>query len=411
MPIRPSVVLGALLAVVAPATAQGPGRERVEREASAQAARADGLFKAGKFEQALKLYLAEAESRKALGDDRYEAYAHRGAGCCLVELGDDTSAIDDFRSALAIDLRRDDKGFAGYDGLLIAQSNLRLHLPTEAVAALTEALPRLDQAVDRDHEADARICLVRARLALGEPAKAAPDAARALSLANELDDPRRRADAWHALGLVDRDLGKLGPALERLQDARGAFAEADRPADRAAATRNLADVTYRLGHRSQAAAFFEEAATLHAKLGAPAAEADVRLDLAAVRLDLDDPASAARQAGLARDAFLMADDESSAIEAMVFLARAQSLAKAPDALATAAATIRDALERSARAHREAPADRVRLLILSADLESRLGRKADVASRLAEAARLANGTNDHRLRSAVSAASARLAPKP
>ena len=249
--------------------------------------------------------------------------------------------------------------------------------------------------------------LVEARLALNEPAKAAPEAARAAALAVEIGDARRLADAWHALGRSDVALGRLGPALMRLQDARDAFREADRTAELAAALNDLADLSYRLGRRDRAAAQFEEAAALHAKLGDTAAEADDRLDLASVRLDLGDPAGAARDAALARDGFLAADDERNAIEAMVVLAKAQSLGTSRDAPATAATTIRDALDRSSRAHRNAPADRVRLLLLSADLESRLGRSADVAARL-QATPPTSPQATRSLRAAVASATARLA---
>lgn len=392
------------------ATAQVPGRDRIEKEASAQGAQADKLFKADKFEAALKLYRAEAASRKALGDARYEAYALRGVGCCLGAMEDYEPAIEALKAARALDLGRDDPGFAGYDGLLLARCEVRLNRPADAVATLALALPKLDQAVDRDHECDARLLLVTARLALNDPARAAPDAARAAALAREIDDPRRLGDAWHALGRVDVALGKLGPALMRLQDACDSFRESDRPADLADALKDLADLSYRLGRRDRAAAQFEEAAALHARAGDPASEADDRLDLASVRLDLRDPPGAARDAALARDGFLAVDDERSAIEAMVVLAKAQSLAPARDALATSAQTIRDALDRSARAHRDAPADRVRLLLLSADLESRLGRKPDASSRLLEAGKLADASGNPSLRAAVSAATSRLAPK-
>ncbi|HEY2158092.1 MAG TPA: hypothetical protein VGH33_20860 [Isosphaeraceae bacterium] len=405
---RPGAGIVILLLASPLARAQDAARFRIEREASAQAAQADKLFKAGRFEAALKLYRAEADSRKALGDARYEAYAHRGVGCCLVGLKDDGAAIESFKAAMAIDDGREDPGFAGYDGLLTAQAQLRLGRAADAVESLTKALPRLGQAVDRDHECDARVCLVQARLFLGEAARSFPDAARALTLARELDDPQRLANAWLALGLVDRDLGRLGPAQMRLQDARDAYRDQSRDTDDALATRHLADVAYRLGDRSRAATLFEGAAGLHAKLN-DAAEADDRLDLASVRLDLGDAASAAREAERARDGFLAADDESSAIDALVVLAKAQSLGKDKDALATSAATIRDALGRSARAHADAPAERVRLLILSADLEARLGRKAEVSSRLSEASKLAESADDPPLRSAVAGARKRLAP--
>ena len=404
MPRHLALTLGLLASTAA---AQAP--DRVAKEASAQGAQADRLFKAGKFEAALKLYRAEAASRKAVGDARYEAYAHRGVGCCLAELGDYEAAIDAFKRARALDLGRDDKGFEGYDGLLLARTELKLGRHADAVATLTQALPKLDQAVDRDHECDARLALVTARLALNDPSRAAPDAARAVALAREIDDPRRLGDAWHALGRVDVALGKLGPALMRLQDASESFRMADRTAELADATNDLADLSYRLGRRDRAAALFEEAATLHAKAGDTASEAEDRLDLASVRLDLRDPPGAARDAALARDGFLALDDERSAIEAMVVLAKAQSLAPARDALATSAQTIRDALDRSSRAHRDAPADRVRLLLLSADLESRLGRPADAASRLLEASKLADASGDARPSAAtVAASTARLA---
>ncbi len=400
----------AILLVTAPIVrAQDASRSRIEREASAQAAQADRLFKTGRFEAALKLYRAEAGSRKALGDTRYEAYAHRGVGCCLVGLKDDEAAIEHFKAAMAIDDGRDDPGFAGYDGLLMAQAQLRLGRSADAVESLTRALPRLGQAVDRDHECDARVCLCQARVALSEPGKAAPEAARALALARELDDPSRLANAWLALGTVDRALGRLGPALMRLQDARGAYRDQSRDADDALATRLLADVAYRLGQRDRAAALFEEAAVLHARLGDAVSEADDRLDLATVRLDLGAAAAAAREAARARDGFLAADDEASAIDALVVLAKAQSLSGAKDALTDSAATIRDALVRSTRAHADAPAERIRLLLLSADLEGRLGRKAEVSARLSDAAKLAESANNPLLRSAVADARKRLVP--
>jgi tetratricopeptide (TPR) repeat protein len=405
----PRTAFAILLVTASVAVAQDASRSRIEREASAQAAQADKLFKVGRFEAALKLYRAEADSRKALGDTRYEAYAHRGAGCCLERMKDDEAAIDAFRAAMAIDDGRDDPGFAGYDGLLLAQAQVRLGRPAEAVESLAKALPRLGQAVDRDHECDARLCLVQARLALGEAAKALPDATRALALARELDDPQRLANAWLGLGLTDRGLGHLGPALMRLQDARDAYHDQSREADDALAARHLADVAYRLGDRGRAAALFEEAAALHAKLNDTAAEADDRLDLASVRLDLGDAIAAAREAERARDGFLAGDDEGSAIDAMVVLAKVQSLSKGKDALAAAAATIRGALDRSARVHGDAPAERIRLLLLSADLEGRLGRKAEVSSRLSEAGKLAESANDPLLRSAVAQARGRLNP--
>src|SRR5882724_11868208 len=88
--------LSLLIGAFSTASAQDAGQERVAKEASAQAAQADKLLKAGQYGAALKLYRAERDSRKALGDARYEAYALRGIGCCLVALDEDEEAIASF---------------------------------------------------------------------------------------------------------------------------------------------------------------------------------------------------------------------------------------------------------------------------------------------------------------------------
>jgi tetratricopeptide (TPR) repeat protein len=390
------------------AVAQDVSRDRIEKEASAQAARADGLFKGKQYTAALKLYRAEAASRKAVGDARYEAYALRGIGCCLAILGDDEEAIAPLKEARTIDAGRDDKGFEGYDGLLIAQCERRLGRQADAAATLEAALPKLDQAVDRDHECDARLALAWARIDLGAPEKARPEATRAIKLAESLKDPQRLADAWYADGLVERDLGRPGPAFERLIDARDAYREQARDAEVARTIRMLGDLSCRLGHPGRAAARFEEAAAAFAKLGDVPGEAEARLDLATVRLDLGDVEDSVREAGLARDGFVAEGDDSSAIEALVVLAQAQS--RKQDGVEAASATVRDALERSTRAHREAPAERIRLLLLSAELEHRLNKVAEVAARLESARSLAEGTSDADLKRAVDDAVKRLKPK-
>ena len=161
---------------------QAPDRDRVEAEATGQAAEADRLFKAGEFVAALPLYEAERASRAALGDRRYEAYALRAAGCCHFNLGHDDPAIAVWLDARKIDARRDDRGFEGYDLLLIGRAHLRRGRLAESVASLREALPLLSKAVDRDHEADARLTLANALLRLGQPAEAVPvDGAEALA--------------------------------------------------------------------------------------------------------------------------------------------------------------------------------------------------------------------------------------
>ena len=82
--------------------AGGIDREKVEAEATGQAAEADRRFKAKDFKGALPLYRAERSSRSKLGDARYEAYALRAIGCCQAELGDDEAAIASWHLARAL---------------------------------------------------------------------------------------------------------------------------------------------------------------------------------------------------------------------------------------------------------------------------------------------------------------------
>src|SRR4051812_31846191 len=112
--------------------AQGPAavpfgdrdRARTETEARGQAAEADRLVKQGEFAAALPFYRAERASRAALGDLRYEAYAARAIGCCRARLGDPEAALVALNAARALDAKREDRGFEGYDWLLIGQTEL-----------------------------------------------------------------------------------------------------------------------------------------------------------------------------------------------------------------------------------------------------------------------------------------------
>ncbi len=402
-------VLPILLIAASNVTAQDVSKSRIEREATGQAIQADALFKAGNYTASLKLFRAERESRKAIGDARYEGYAVRGIGVCLVRLGDDESAVDAFAEARSIDATREDKGFEGYDGLLMAQAQMRLGRRTDAVETLGLALPKLSQAVDRDHECDARLCLAAAFLELGKPDDAIPQADRTIALAEELHDPRRLADAWFSSGLVAKGRGEFGLAAERIEDARAAYREQDRPIEIAKTTRQLADLAVRLGHPRRAARKFAESAADHAKLGDAAAEADDRLDLASVRLDLGESEASVREASLARDAYLALGDDSGTIEALVVLAEAQS--RTDGGLAAATDSIDVAVARSTNVFRESPADRVRLLLLSAELEHRRGRRDRVATRLEEASAVATKAKERPLIEAIADARARLKDKP
>ena len=121
----------------------GLDRQKVEAEATGQAAEADRRFKAKDFKGALPLYRAERASRSALGDVRYEAYAFRAIGCCEAELGDDEAAIASWHRARALDAKREDRGFEGYDWLLIGRAHLRRDRPADALRALETGLPKL----------------------------------------------------------------------------------------------------------------------------------------------------------------------------------------------------------------------------------------------------------------------------
>ena len=407
MPRHPAFSLWTLAIVLAGSTratvAFQVGTDRLEREATAQARQADALFKAGRFAPAFKLYRAERTSRGGLGDLRYEAFALRGMGCCLSALGDDEAAIEAFAEARKLDKDLDDKGFAGYDGLLRGKSLLKLDRAGDAAEALEACLPDLDQAIDRDHEVEARVCLAMARLALGEPDRAATEARRATTIAESLGDGPKLADAWFAEGLAARDLDRPGVSLERIEDARNSFREAGRKADDARATSVLADLSARLGQPRRAAKRFAEAADAHAELGDVRAEADDRLELAGLRLLLADPTSAATEADRARTSFEAEGDDQGVISALVVLAQARPV--------DASKSIDEALERSTRAHRAEPAERVRLLLLSAEIESSRKRSEVVAERLREAGDIAKTTADPGLISAVDGTRARLVGKP
>jgi len=408
---RPLMSFILVVSALSPATllGQDAARVRLEREAAGQAAQADKLLKAGRHAAALKLYRAEFASRKTLGDARYEAFALRGIGCCLVEIGDEVGAVDAFIEARKLDANRDDKGYEGYDGLLLAKTYVRLGRHADAESALERAMPKLDQAIDRDHECDARICLVTVRLRLGQAEKAQADARRAIALAEDLDDPRRLADAWLGSGLIAHELDRLSLALERIQDARDAYREQNRRSDLALATRHLAHLSYRLGGLDRAARRFAEAIAIHAKLGDRESESTDRLDLATIHLDRGDPVAAIREAALARDGFKDLGNEVSEIDALVVLAQAHS--RETDGLEPACAALKETTLLGSKTYRDAPKEQIRLLLLSAEMEHRLQRRSEVAAQLDVARTLATKAEDKSLRDLVDQTQARLVAAP
>ncbi len=396
-----AIVLGGLaLALLAP-TARVRGQEvdrgRIQAQAAGQAAEADRLFKRGEWEPAMALYEAERASRAALGDDRYEAYALRAIGLCRAELGDDEAAIDAWKQARALDLKRDDKGYAGYDDFLAAQAEVRLGRPTDAIKTLDRAFPLLSEAVDRDHEADARLVMTRTLVTLGRSREARPHVARALSLAEGLADAWRIADAWASAGQVEGALGNLSMALERFSDAQDAFEQQGRAADAAWMETVTGSTLVLLGRPGPALARFEEAARLHQHLEDGGALAEDLTAIAGLHLEAGrpDPALAAgrRAVESARDA----DDREREVEARVRLAQVE--ARRGDWKA-AAETLDEAVTLIRQVARDDPAEQVRVLLTAAETDRRAGLHPRALDRLEAARRLADDPALPALRQAV-----------
>ena len=129
------------------------------------------------------------------------------------------------------------------------------------------ALPLLSQAVDRDHEADARLVLTRTLVGLGRAEEARPHVARAIALAEEL------ADAWR----LGRRLGLARPGrggaramprwrFERFSDAQVLFEQQGRAAEAAWMETVSGSTLILMGRPDLALARFEEAARLHEHL-------------------------------------------------------------------------------------------------------------------------------------------------
>jgi tetratricopeptide (TPR) repeat protein len=101
----------------------------------------------------------------------------------------------------------------GWDRVwLIGHAELRRGRPKEAIEALEQALPRLSQAIDRDHEADARLVLARALTVLGRAEEAPPHLDRAQELARSLNNSKWLADALAESGRVALAQDESGPA-------------------------------------------------------------------------------------------------------------------------------------------------------------------------------------------------------
>jgi tetratricopeptide (TPR) repeat protein len=399
--MRRVVILGGFLALgFAPAgrlDGQVVDRARAESEAAGQAAEADRLFQRGDWEPAMAIYEAERASRAALGDVRYEAYALRAIGVCRAEMGDDEGAIESWTRARVLDLKRDDQGYAGYDDFLIARAQLRLNRVGEGVASLERALPRLSKAVDRDHEADARLVLTRTLVGLGRSEAARPHVARALALAEKLDDAWRRADAWASSGQVEGALGNPSLALERFSDARELFEQQGRAGDAAWMETVSGSTLILLGRPDLALARYEEAARLHEHLEDGGSLSEDLAAIAGLHLEAGrvEPALAAARKAVeqARDA----DDREREVEARVRLAQVQ--ARQND-WAAAAETLDEAVGLVRQVARDDSAEQIRILLTAAQADRRAGRELRALARLEAAGKLANESGHAPLRQAV-----------
>jgi len=385
-----ATLLGGFLAAWLASADRAPGqvvdRARAESEAAGQAAEADRLFKRGEWEPAMAIYEAERASRAALGDVRYEAYALRAIGICRAELGDDEGAIESWDRARALDVKRDDKGYAGYDDFLIAQAQLRLGRPGEGLATLGRALPLLSEAVDRDHETDARLVLTRTLVGLGRSDEARPHVARAIALAEGLDDTWRLGDAWASAGQVEGALGNVSLALERFADAQFLFEQQGRAADAAWMEAVSGSTLILMGRPDLALARFEEAVRLHEHLEDGGSLAEDLAAIAGLHLEAGRVDAARDSARKAVDRARDSDDREREVEARVRLAQVE--ARRGDWPA-AAATLDEAVGLARQVFRDQPAEQVRILLTAAEVDGRAGLGPRSRSRLEAAGKLAD----------------------
>jgi tetratricopeptide (TPR) repeat protein len=310
-------------------------------------------------------------------------------------LGDREAAIAAWSAARTLDARRDDRGFEGYDWFLIGQAQLQLDRAKEGVDSLTRALPLLSQAIDRDHEADARVLMAFALTERGEPETALEHLERSLELARVLDDPRREAAALAQLGRVDLIRGEPGPAVEWLSEAREGFLALGEEAEAAAMDRVMGEAMIALELPDVALARVESAAESHQRLEAPALLGDDLRFLAGIQLEQGNLPAARELAGRAAAAFRSAEDPTGEIDALVALARGQGFGNDWTA---AASTLRLALG-LVRQHGE-PSEQVRLLILAADIERRADHVERSSALLDEAQSIARRADNGALKKMI-----------
>ncbi len=392
--------------ISSPSIAQEPDRGRAATEAANQAAEADRLFKLGEFEAALPLYEAERASRAKTGDLRYEAYALRAIGICQAELGDDPAAIASWREAFALDLKRDDPGFAGYDDFLIGQAEARLGRPDDAIKSLERALPRLTGAADRDHEIDALLALTRILVGSGRVEPARTHVAWALELAQKANEAWRIADSWASSGQVEGASGHPEVALDHFAKAQKLFEEQGRAAEAAWMETTSASALVLLNRLDEALPRYETAARLHKHLEDGGSTSEDLAAVAGLHLEagrLDQALIAAEEAvDQARDA----DDRFREVEARVRLAQVQG---AKNDWTSAADTLDEAVILGRQAARDDPAEQIRILLTAAATDFRAGLAARADERIKAAETLAAESKSDDLKRTVADAATALRP--
>jgi tetratricopeptide (TPR) repeat protein len=384
-----------------PVTGQEAGRARLEAEATAQAAEADRLFKAGDYAAALPTYQAERASRKILGDLRYESLAARAIGSSLANLGDFDGAIEAYLEVVPIDTERKATGDLGYDWLLIGQAEKDRGRPPEAIRALRKSIALLAKAAEVDHEADAQWLYGQLANDLNRADIAWPALTRGIMLAEKLKDAGRISRLKADLGRTASILGANALAAETLSDARQGLSRLKRTGEVADVDRKLADVFSLLGNHDAASARAELALEAHTTLDQQGDLADDAAWLAGLRIRQGLPAESARYAGLAIDAFRAANDRQGEIAAQILLADARGKTNDWNAASKA---LGEAVE--AARQDEDPVALARLLILAGEVGAKAGERARSDALFAEAGSLNARAKDPGLAKALTDAQLR-----
>jgi tetratricopeptide (TPR) repeat protein len=268
-----------------------------------------------------------------------------------------------------LDLKREDKGYAGYDLLLIARAEDRLGRLLDSIKTLEKALPMLSTAIDRDHEADARLYLSRILLNLGRAEEARPHVARAMVLAEELKENLRICDSWAASGQIEGALGNLSTLAL-------------------------------MGRPDLALARFEEAARRHEHLEDGGSLAEDLSAIAGLQLDFNRPDEALAAAQKAVEKAQEVDDRPREVEARVRLSQVQG--RKGD-WSAAAETLDEAVILIRQVYRDEPFEQIRLILTAAATDHRAKLDHKALERLELAKKIAEDSNQPALKAIVAEA--------